>query len=61
MQIVLGFTVFWAAKQGPAFFIIWISLIVFTEGGHFTLIPNAIQKVFGKQLTARVYGFAFIG
>lgn len=38
---------------------IWISLIIFAEGGHFTLLPNAFRTVFGKELASRVYGFAF--
>jgi len=48
MQIVLGLTVFWAAEQGKITFLAWMTLMVFTEGGHFTLVPNAIKTIFGK-------------
>jgi len=49
----------WAAQQGKTTFMIWCSLIIFAEGGHFTLLPNAFRTVFGKDLAAKVYGFAF--
>ena len=36
----------------------WISLALFCEGGHFTLVPNILKKVFGRQATS-LYGVAF--
>ena len=37
---------------------VWISLILFCEGGHFTLVPNVLKKIYGERGTA-LYGIAF--
>jgi len=34
---------------------IWICLALFCEGGHFTLVPNMLKKIFGDQATS-LYG-----
>ena len=36
----------------------WISLALFCEGAHFTLVPNILKKIFGRQATS-LYGIAF--
>ena len=37
---------------------IWISLVLYCEGGHFTLVPNVLRKIFGEQATF-MYGIMF--
>ena len=34
---------------------IWICLALFCEGGHFTIVPNTLKKIFGDQATS-LYG-----
>jgi len=34
---------------------VWICLALFCEGGHFTLVPNVLKKIFGDQATS-LYG-----
>ena len=36
----------------------WISFALFCEGAHFTLVPNILKKIFGRQATS-LYGIAF--
>jgi len=33
-------------------------MIMFCEGGHFTLMPNILKQIFGASAT-QLYGFAF--
>ena len=47
MQIGLSFTIVWASKKGKISYLVWVSLIIFAEGGHFTLLPNVVKKVYG--------------
>ena len=57
MQIVLDFTVPLVAENA-ALYAIWISLMLLCEGGHFTLVPNVLKKIYGERGTA-LYGIAF--
>lgn len=34
---------------------VWICLALYCEGGHFTLVPNILKKIFGDQATS-LYG-----
>ena len=47
-----------AVKSVKALFFIWVCIIVWCEGGHFTLVPTASAKFFGEH-AAIVYGVAF--
>ena len=36
-------------------YLIWICAALFCEGGHFTLVPNVLKKIYGDQATS-LYG-----
>jgi len=57
VQIVsgIGIVLFSHIKWVYAFF---YSMILFCEGGHFTLVPNVLKQIFGPKAT-QLYGFAF--
>jgi len=57
IQTAFGFTLV-AIKDVKALFFIWVCMIVWCEGGHFTLVPTACAKFFGEH-AAIVYGIAF--
>ena len=40
-------------------YIIWVCVIAFCEGGHFTLVPNVTKKIYGKDYGTRLYGILF--
>lgn len=46
------------AIQSQATYTIWICAMLFTEGGHFTIMPNALRTVFGDAATG-IYGIIF--
>ena len=46
------------AIKSKTFYLTWICLALFCEGGHFTLVPNILKKIFGRQATS-LYGVAF--
>lgn len=46
-----------AAKSKGAF-ALWIALMVCTEGGHFTIMPNALRLIYGQGASA-IYGVVF--
>ena len=56
-QVVFGFT-FVLISHIPALFFIWVCVMLFCEGGHFSLVPTACAKFFGEHAPI-VYGFAF--
>ena len=58
IQIVLSFTM-GLVDTSPVLFAIWVSLLMFCEGGHFTLIPNALKKIYGSENGTALYGIAF--
>jgi hypothetical protein len=57
IQTLFGFT-FVLVKKVEALFFIWVCMIVWCEGGHFSLVPTACAKFFGEH-AAIVYGIAF--
>lgn len=57
VQIIFGSTFVFVSSNKPLFFI-WVCIIIWCEGGHFTLVPTACAKLFGEH-AAIVYGFAF--
>lgn len=57
IQTIFGAT-FVLVKHIKALFFIWVCMIVWCEGGHFSLVPTACANLFGKH-AAIVYGFAF--
>ena len=57
LQIFLACTMSFAIK-GRVFYLSWICLALLCEGGHFTLVPNILKKLFGRQATS-LYGIAF--
>ena len=57
MQIMLGLTI-QLAVSSQTMYIVWVCLMMFTEGGHFTIIPSAIKQIFGEGATS-VYGCIF--
>lgn len=57
MQVVLDFALPLSARNSWTY-AICVSMIMFCEGGHFTLLPNVLKKIYGDQGTA-LYGIAF--
>ena len=57
IQIVLDFTIPLIAENA-GLYAIWVSLILLCEGGHFTLVPNILKKIYGNKGTS-LYGIAF--
>ena len=57
LQIIFNLTIRFIAKN-EILFGVWICLIVFCEGGHFTLVPNVLKKLFGDNAT-QLYGIMF--
>jgi len=46
------------AVQSKLTYAAWICMMMFTEGGHFTIIPNALKELYGDKAT-EVYGVVF--
>lgn len=57
IQIALDFTIP-LVSSNAGLYAIWICLILFCEGGHFTLVPNVLKKIYGDKGTA-LYGVCF--
>ena len=47
-------TMFFAVKTKVTY-MVWVCGALFCEGGHFTLVPNILKKIFGNQATS-LYG-----
>lgn len=45
-QIVLALTMF-VAVSNKTTYMLWICGALFCEGGHFTLVPNVLKKIYG--------------
>ena len=58
MQIALNFTIMQVAES-ELFYAIWISLLLLCEGGHFTLAPNVLKKIYGSDQGTALYGILF--
>jgi len=58
VQAILGATIGFAV-QGRTTYAIWICLMLFTEGGHFTLMPNALRLIYGQESASTIYGVVF--
>jgi len=56
-QILLGATIEFALQTRWTF-AVWICLMLFTEGGHFTIMPNAMRAIYGESATT-IYGIIF--
>ena len=46
-------------RGNKTLYMIWICLTIFCEGGHFSLIPTVVPKLFGAQ-APRIYGFLLV-
>ena len=57
IQICANFTIKLVA-QNHTLFAVWISMMLLCEGGHFTLVPNVLKKIYGQRAT-ELYGFLF--
>lgn len=57
IQVAFGFTLSWAA-QSRTTYAIWVGTILFTEGGHFVLLPTVV-KVLYKDLATPLYSLLF--
>ena len=57
MQVVLCLTVP-LISHNAGLYAIWVCLIAFCEGGHFSMVPNVIKKIFGDQSTG-LYGILY--
>ena len=42
----------------PGLYAFFYCMILFAEGGHFTVVPNVLKQIFGSQAT-QLYGFMF--
>lgn len=54
-QITLNFTIFFVDKNWYTY-ALWTWLFMFCEGGHFTLLPNIMFRIFGSKAVA-IYGW----
>ena len=57
INILFGFTLVLVCDN-KVLYLIWISMLSWASGAHFTLIPTVIAKIFGPYATL-VFGFAF--
>ena len=57
LQIFANFTIKMVAKN-EVLYAVWISLMLLCEGGHFTLVPNVLKKIYGQRAT-ELYGYLF--
>ena len=57
LQIILNFTIKLVAKS-EGWYALWISSMLLCEGGHFTLVPNVLKKIYGEKAT-QLYGILF--
>ncbi|CDW86897.1 major facilitator superfamily protein [Stylonychia lemnae] len=57
VQLIFGSTLVLVSNIESLFFI-WVCIIVWCEGGHFSLVPTAVARMFGEHAPI-VYGFAF--
>lgn len=57
IQTLLGATIEFATRSRFTY-AAWMCLMLFTEGAHFTVIPNALKKIFGESASS-VYGVIF--
>ena len=58
LQITLVFTIPFI-DESKGLFPVWVSGIMLCEGGHFTLMPNVIKKIYGSENGTALYGIAF--
>jgi Na+/melibiose symporter-like transporter len=57
MQIILCMTMPLVSKNA-GLYAIWVCLVCFCEGGHFSMVPNVVKKIFGKESTG-LYGILY--
>ena len=57
LEIVFG-AVIVLARKSPVMYTVSYCVIMFCEGGHFTLVPNVLKQIFGSKAT-QLYGFGF--
>jgi OFA family oxalate/formate antiporter-like MFS transporter len=60
LQSSLIVTLFYVAKV-KALYLIWVSLILACEGGHFSVFPATLAKMFGKKLGSKLVGIIYYG
>lgn len=58
MQIALCFTMSLIDKNKGTY-AVWVSAVLLCEGGHFTLVPNVLKKIYGAENGTQLYGIAF--
>ena len=57
MQILLNFSMPLVSHRRGAYGL-YVSLIMFCEGAHFSLVPNVLKKIYGDRATS-VFGLMF--
>jgi uncharacterized membrane protein YhfC len=57
IQIALGATIKHVADS-PTLYTVWVCAMMFTEGGHFTLMPNIVKRLYEEQ-AMKAYGLFF--
>ena len=57
INVVFGATLVFVRDSKPLF-MIWVSMLIWAEGAHFSLVPTICAKLFGKHAPI-VYGVAF--
>lgn len=57
INIIFGSTLVLVSKS-KALYLIWVCMLVWAEGAHFSLVPTLCAKLFGVH-AAMVYGIAF--
>jgi len=57
LEMVFGVVIV-ITRKSPIMYTLSYCVIMFCEGGHFTLVPNILKQIFGSKAT-QLYGFGF--
>lgn len=60
IQIIVGFTMELISGQ-KYIFLIWVATSYFCLGGHFSITPTILAKIYGHDVGGKVYGVFFLG
>ena len=58
LQTVMLASFYWVGSSKPLF-IIWVSVLLCCEGGHFSLFAAVFGKIWGRELGAKLFGLFF--
>jgi MFS family permease len=58
IQIGIGLTME-MVKNNEVLYCVWVAMSLFTEGAHFSLVPNVLKMIFGDKLAIQMYSVVF--